>query len=45
MKTICGAFNVSPSECNTKFKSGAPSPGFGFGTATSENNAAAGCGA
>ncbi len=45
MKTICSAFKVAPSECNTKFTAGTPSPGFGFGTATTQNNAAAGCGA
>jgi hypothetical protein len=32
LKTICSAFNNSPSECGNQLSSAAPSPGFGEGT-------------
>ncbi len=45
LNAICESFENKPKECNTKFKAGSPTPGFGFGTTASSNNAAAGCGA
>jgi hypothetical protein len=33
LKTICGAFNVAPKECETQLSATAPAPGFGEGTA------------
>ncbi|MCR4284856.1 MAG: hypothetical protein NUV97_02320 [archaeon] len=42
--TICAAFNDAPEECNTQFQAGSPSPGFGYGTSETANNAAANCG-
>lgn len=45
LNAICGAFNVAPEECNTEFEAGTPTPGFGWDTTTTANNAAAGCGA
>ena len=44
LNAICGAFNTAPEECNTQLEAGQPTPGFGFGTTTAANNAAAGCG-
>jgi hypothetical protein len=44
LNAICGAFNTTPEECNTEFDAGSPTPGFGFSTSTTANNAAAGCG-
>ncbi len=44
LNVICGAFNNAPEECNTVFESGQPTPGFGYGTTSASNNAAAGCG-
>ena len=45
LNAICGAFNEAPEECNTEFETGAPTPGFGWSTTTTANNAVAGCGA
>jgi len=45
LNAICEGFENKPKECNTKFEAGSPTPGFGFGTTASSNNAAAGCGA
>lgn len=44
LNAICGAFNEAPEECSTQLEAGQPTPGFGFGTTTAANNAAAGCG-
>jgi len=44
LNAICGAFNTAPEECDTEFETGTPTPGFGWDTTTSANNAAAGCG-
>ncbi len=45
LNAICGAFEDAPEECNTQFEAGQPTPGFGWSTSTTANNAAAGCGA
>ena len=45
LNAICGAFNTAPEECSTQLASGQPTPGFGFSTTETANNAAAGCGA
>lgn len=34
LKTICGAFNTPPAECNAVLDSASPAPGFGVGTTT-----------
>ncbi len=39
LKTICGAFNEAPEECDTVLSSASPSPGFGFETTGSSTNA------
>jgi len=44
LSAICGAFNVAPEECDTQFEAVSPSPGFGWSTTETANNAAA-CGA
>ncbi len=44
LNTICSSFNVAPEECNKKFEATSPSPGFGWSTTGTANNAAA-CGA
>ena len=44
LNAICAAFETAPEECNTQFEAGQPTPGFGWSTSTSANNAAAGCG-
>jgi|TARA_B100001964_G_C14176644_1_gene574122 hypothetical protein len=44
LNAICAAFETAPEECNTEFEAGQPTPGFGWSTTTSANNAAAGCG-
>jgi len=44
LNAICEAFNTAPEECNTQLEVGQPTPGFGFGTTATANNAAAGCG-
>ena len=44
LNAICAAFETAPEECNTQFEAGQPSPGFGWSTTTTTNNAAAGCG-
>jgi len=45
LNAICAAFETAPEECNTEFEAGQPTPGFGWSTTASANNAAAGCGA
>jgi len=42
LKAVCGAFNVSPAECNTKLSADQPSTG--FGTGTTQTAAGGGCG-
>ncbi|MCK4650338.1 hypothetical protein KAT36_03845 [Candidatus Pacearchaeota archaeon] len=44
LNAICAAFENAPEECDTQFEAGQPTPGFGWSTTTSANNAAA-CGA
>ena len=44
LSTICAAFENAPEECNTQFKAVSPTPGFGWSTTETANNAAA-CGA
>ncbi len=39
---ICNAFNEEPSECDTVFEGGTPSPGFGWGETDSANLAQCG---
>ena len=41
-KLICSAFKNKPSECNNKFSSKKPSPGFGYKTSTSSTTASCG---
>lgn len=43
LKTICSAFNSAPAECQKTLSSAAPAAGFGAGTDTSGDSAAAGC--
>lgn len=43
LKTICGAFNNAPSECNTQLPSDNPSAGFGY-SSSGADSAAAQCG-
>lgn len=38
---VCSSFNTAPELCNTELSSGQSSPGFGFDTASAENQAAA----
>lgn len=42
LKTICSAFNNQPKECQATLSSASPAPG--FGTGTTNNSGAAGCG-
>lgn len=42
LKAVCSAFKTAPKECSTALSTAAPSSGFGFGTATSNNAAACG---
>ena len=42
LKTICGAFNNAPKECEAKLSDATPAPGFGEGTA-SDSSADASC--
>jgi len=44
LNAICDAFNETPEECNTQLEAGQPTPGFGWSTTETANNAAAGCG-
>lgn len=44
LAAICDAFETAPEECNTVFEAVSPSPGFGWSTTETANNAAA-CGA
>ncbi len=44
LNAICAAFEVAPEECNTEFEAVSPTPGFGWSTTETANNAAA-CGA
>ena len=42
LKTVCGAFNVAPAECDSKLSTDQPSTGFGAGT--TQTSAGGGCG-
>lgn len=42
-KTICGAFNNQPKECEQKLSSTSPAPGFGEGAAAAGSASAADC--
>lgn len=44
LNAICAVFETAPEECNTQFEAVSPSPGFGWSTTETANNAAA-CGA
>lgn len=44
LKTICGAFNKPPKECETALSSTAPAPGFGEGAAPAGGASDASCG-
>jgi hypothetical protein len=44
LNAICAAFEEAPEECNTEFEAVSPTPGFGWSTTETANNAAA-CGA
>lgn len=44
LSTICSAFNVAPSDCNTVLPSESAAPGFGFNTTNSSEFAAVQCG-
>jgi protein-disulfide isomerase len=44
LKTICGAFNTAPEECNTELDGSSPSAGFGFQQLSGDANTAAQCG-
>ena len=44
LNAICATFETTPEECNTQFEAVSPSPGFGWSTTETANNAAA-CGA
>jgi hypothetical protein len=43
LNAICAAFETAPEECNTQFEAASPTPGFGWSTTQTANNAAA-CG-
>lgn len=44
LATICSAFNVAPSECDTELSTDSASPGFGYSTTSGADAAAANCG-
>jgi len=41
LKLVCSSFNKAPELCKTELSSAQPSPGFGFDTASAQNQAAA----
>jgi len=43
LNAICDSFETAPEECNTQFEAVSPTPGFGWSTTETTNNAAA-CG-